>query len=1067
MTISSNTYADKIYSENPIALWALDEEIPDTISGTFSLPFNGPIANVPYLYTGAEAKAYKYGSTTDSDYGYYSYLPYAISEQSAFWQQYSNNILNHENINVDTLYTRVSSDSVPLVYGSANVAEMYPSMIPGISNRLPSILIPGKGFLNESAKFADMTLEFWIKAINFSSFYEPTRIAGPVASDDGLYLHKKSLILKIGNVFCSGFVNGFNKPMLVDISISATSASILVNGEIIASMVIDMSKISLPDAYSNGFEQDWIAFSALNSHSINLDCIAIYNYCVPDIVAKKRFAYGQAVEHPQSVLAKHGGQAYVVDGAFANFSKTIKYPQTNSWQSGTISNLIVSDNKLKFPDYSLPEFYAIDSNGNSISQTWIDKDINPLSYDTWHGFDFYPGIEFSSNKAQYSNQYIAFNGLPVKSSKLHSFMIQMKNSEVFNKDTTSDKILFKLLDKASQDYFIGKLHFQAEAVGSISAGVYLKTYFVKSNTSIYSYSSEALDSTHGYIYSNFDSSKGDYGLLLEEYSVERHSIGIDISYIKENNPESFLNGNSDNWILYIGGDNSGLNTYTGYISKVMFVDTDIADYLPNPAQNISRFQNGKYFGDCTETVTYALVFNYIGSYFYPDIELCGYWIHNIPFSRLASNVNGAKTLDIIQINTFNNESSPANNSYKVSSSISDVATNDLSNLLSRYAPSIGDSTVLVSTKDPLDETFADQYVNITLLLKTDGVFTENPYITKLQASSRINNSSQPIGSKFGISAYSFGPENKKNVYSISMDSTPYNYLTDISGISLLGQSLKSPTDGSWSSQVAFDQNCDTGIRIPINYNNSNDFYIQSLQFYYRPIDSTTSSMSALGFGYDFNLNAYWYPLFDIYSQTSYIPNGYAQSIPMNHLRIKAIRVSDRIVKLICVNILDGIETDITEHIKFTINGHLNTSNSIEIESIEWSVIGILFPTPLNMSGQGYSIDILGPGVFNNIVYLKIPKDDLFSRIVTNTWEQVYTSHTWQNILSLNTNWQDAYLDQVPAIYTITPEYLYNLYQGTNRIVVASSPQKPDIAINSIGSTVYKNVLWLSENIKPV
>jgi len=1059
MTTSSNTYADKIYSENPIALWALDEELPEIITGNFSIPEFGQIAFVPYLYTGDEAKAYRYGSTTDSDYGYYVYLPFPTgTTEGGISTELADAITNDQNINVDTLYGHVSSDSIPLVYGASNVAEMYPAYVP-YKTTVPSILIPGKGFLNETGKFSDMTLEFWIKIIDFYSQETPIKIVGPIGSEDGLFIDKRSFILKIGNRQCSGFIKGFNRPMLIDITVSETSASLIVNGEIVASMAINMSDTQLPQAYNGDAEQDWLAFNAHGSHSINIDCVAIYNYCVPDIVAKKRFTYGQAVEHPQSVLAKHGGQTYAIDGSFANFKRGVKYPQTNPWQSGTLSNLIISDNKLKLPEYSLPEFYSLSADGQQESLSWDSFSIVPSTFGTWGQDITLNAIEFSSS-VNYKKQYISFNGLPIKSSKLHSFMIQIQNELLDGGDPLGDQVLFKLLDKTSQDYLIGKIHVQNETDNEIYAGIYLKTYFVRSSVSQYSYSDEALDSVNGYIYSEFDTNRGSYGVHIGTPLTNDPSsqcIGMDISYIKENNPNSFLNGNSDNWIFYIGGDDSESAHYIGRIAKVMFVDNDIADFLPsiNP-NNQARFVDGRYTGDCTESTTYSLVFNEVGGYQYPDISLCGYWSQNIPFSRLCSTVNEIKTLDFVQINTFTNEKIYTDSSYQVFASIDDTATNDISAIFSQYSVGVADGEILVSEKSNTDPDFENQYVNIIVSLKTKGIFTENPFVEKIQISSRINDDAHSIGSKFGISAYPFGSESKKVLYSTYMDSTPYNYMTGVSGISLLGQ----------LPSTHFDGLCDSGIRIPINYNNSNDFYIQSLQFYYKPIRSTIEDFMTLGFGYDSNLESYWYPLFDVYSQTSYIPNGYAETIPMNHLRVKALRVSDRLVKLLCVNISDGIETDITEHIKFTINGH-NIVGDINIETIEWSVIGILFPTPLNMSGQGYSIDIIGPGVFNNIVYLKIPKDDLFSRIVANTWQQVLTDHTWNNILSLNTNWQDAYLDQVPAIYTVTPDYLYNLYQGTNRIIVASSPQKSDIAIRYSSSSLYKNVLWLSENIKPV
>ena len=189
---------------------------------------------------------------------------------------------------------RSRNSSIPMVYGASNSTIIRPGTGPGL-------IVPGKGFMNASGKSSTMTFEAWLR---INSNAASARIIGPIASTDGLYVDGPFLVLKVGNKTCSHFVGEWFKPMLVDISISSSSASIMINGERVASMDLSKSSIIYADPENaQGKSQDWIGFYVPeNVFSVEVDCVGIYPYEVTEILAKKRFVSGQGVAYPQDVI---------------------------------------------------------------------------------------------------------------------------------------------------------------------------------------------------------------------------------------------------------------------------------------------------------------------------------------------------------------------------------------------------------------------------------------------------------------------------------------------------------------------------------------------------------------------------------------------------------------------------------------------------------------------------------------------------------------------------------------------------------------------------------------------
>jgi len=157
------------------------------------------------------------------------------------------------------LYAR--NTGAPLVYGAESSTKIYPK-------DGPSLIVPGFGVMNESGKYREATVEFWLRADRRGS--EPRRIFGPIGevdgeiSTDGLYINGSFLTLKLGQHSGSHFVNEWGRPMLINLRLSEQSASIVLNGEEVVLLSINAADISFPAKFktvlNDIFDQDWLGF---------------------------------------------------------------------------------------------------------------------------------------------------------------------------------------------------------------------------------------------------------------------------------------------------------------------------------------------------------------------------------------------------------------------------------------------------------------------------------------------------------------------------------------------------------------------------------------------------------------------------------------------------------------------------------------------------------------------------------------------------------------------------------------------------------------------------------------
>ena len=169
-----------IFLLNGLSVGQWSEEFNSNSLGVFpvTLPQNLP---VDQSY-GIEAKAY------------------GLSEQSGYYL-----------ISEDLTFLGAKNSGVPMVFGASNTTIVRP-----MSG--PSLIIPGVGFLNESGKHKEYTVEMWLKIDSYTS--DDTRIFGPVKSTDGLYVSGPFLKLKVGEYVGAHCVGEWSRPMLIHIMVN-------------------------------------------------------------------------------------------------------------------------------------------------------------------------------------------------------------------------------------------------------------------------------------------------------------------------------------------------------------------------------------------------------------------------------------------------------------------------------------------------------------------------------------------------------------------------------------------------------------------------------------------------------------------------------------------------------------------------------------------------------------------------------------------------------------------------------------------------------------------------------
>lgn len=1007
MANPSNLYAEKIFSEHPIALWALDEEFSDG-SHTDQISY---IKNVN-SFNGTRILAYG----LEDNYGYY------IAS------------------NLDNYYSKNSG--IPMVYGASNITAIYGNTTIG----QPSLVVPGCGFLNNSGKFQDLTLEFWIRINSNSS--ELQRIVGPVASTDGLYVEESFLILKVGNNVKSHFIGEWNRPMLVDIQSTHFGAALTINGEQVFYMEYEYP-VTFPESRDGESEQDWIGFYAYDEGIpvIEIDAIAIYPYAVSSIVAKRRFVYGQGVVYPNNINSAYGGTATLIDYAFSNYSKNYNYPTISGWASGEIENLSVNGDFLSLPNYTLPTVVTSKTKSQWLSDLYsIQSDTTPRSFITLKPDD------------TYESGYIKFDSMNITSNPVKSIF------GVFEPVVDgSGGTLFRIQNKFNRDYVdvsISPLDFgyQVLATSSIS-GVITElagddSVVLMIDAGFYDNNSDDGVNAGLYNTTSWDSTYNAERLLNIPFE-NSVAIGFNIDYLISTSTaqlSDFFN-NPDDLAVYLGGTETEDDTFDGKIYGFSFAD-EYSTNIINSGTMPDTFDvnNGFLFSLNTSLAdfvsTYTLISKKVVDQIVLDIGVRGYWQDYVPLSFLSKTVDdGSTALDMIQFNI-----NYPRNGYLVSGT-EDIATSDIFKSFISFqsieSNAQSDYELTVLPKDSGDVLPGDEWTNsryevldndviylpqgididasamtIRLEYLVNGIFQYPITIKSLELASQAynKNSDTFIGSRFGttITPYS---DTSYNPYVIYKGSTPYLYMTDKTGIRLVG-----------------DFSATRGLRLNINDAKSESFNISSIQMSFKHIgDFKNGDMR----------------IFEIVSKN-------------NHLRFYLDQSDPHLSTIVCksVDSLD-VESNFTD-IEFYINGH--TGNTVS--SNEWTILGIRFKKPEDFGYQNdrnNGINILGPLLFNNISYYRVSDTAVKQRTAKISWSLIKEdlengAYDWEDWST--SRWIDIMFDKYEDIPSIDPEIIYKMYLGTNKII-AGAGEVGGLNMSGYQYVVYTNTSWQPEIVKPV
>jgi hypothetical protein len=983
---------------------------------------------------------------------------------------------------VNDNYIVARNASVPMVFGAAGSTVLFPN-----ASNEPSLILPGKGFLNELGRYKEYTIEFWAR-INSNAF-NPKRIFGPIASADGLYVEGGFLTLVIGDTFSSHFVGEWFRPMLIHIRLIRNSATVFINGEEVISMTIDTESLILPASEIDSKSQDWIGFYAYEDVTpIEIDCVAIYSYQVPTTVAKRRWVYGQGVLSPEGINSAYGGTSAFIDYPFADYTANYNYPDFAQWQQGSFDNLTTTNTAITTPEYQLPEIFL---DNKTLKELYDDCKVIQTGYDE-SAPPSYKFITFRPNGTWNSEQcYFNFPTANVLNNQIRAIYGVFSTTDIEPQSGPSiqAQTLIKLYNSLTGDYFIIK---QEEDI--------IKYVLNYNGIDEEIYTTPALES----------------GQLF--------SVGINLQDILNNFGKNVLAffGNLNGLKIYVAGDEEPLNTFTGRIYSfglcTEFNASEISDYFMSTG--IAYFDDLSVSGVLEEENAIALI-SHTASYtllpteaydkFFLDVGVSGYWQDYLPLSYFAQFVkNGSGTpfydLDFLQFNisypspdrlleteltleswTYQDlkeeYKNPIQKTYaqldnilytgwanyqdmleksakfyeydtsnaSIRSYITFQYITDGANALQESFPNIEtpksdkiididkhpswattkfevlDNTLIYPTKT-ID--FNDLAVVFHLEFKLRNIITKPIKLNKLEfASQALNdNSFNPIGTRFGLNIFPF---KRSGIYYDYKSKNPFSIYKGSTPYLYLNRKTGIQVRGE------FDENISRGIAVPINQEQAENYRVSAAQIWMRydedqfPINPTE--------------------LFEIDYKGDTI-KFYMVANGEKGTRAKIYAKSQN----------SGLPFN---GISYFWNGVLVREPVITVK--EWGVLGLGFTTALNFDLYLGGINLTGPMLFNNIAYYQANNLQQIQSTLNRPWLKVKNSGVveldWQYWISSST-WEGVLVVQASDLYGVSPSDVYKTYLGTNKIII---DDEGGMIFDADKIKIYSDTIWQTQVSIPV
>ena len=928
---------------------------------------------------------------------------------------------------------------IPMVFGSGNVTKIYKSVNPSV----PSVALPGHGFLNKKGIGKNYTVEFWLRMYTNSA--SPIRIFGPLTSTDGLYVEEEFLTIRIGRYSKSHFIGKWFRPMLVHLQYSEDSFNLLINGDTVALINIEKALDFIPLE-----RNDWLGFYGHEKvYPFEIDCFSIYPYIIPNQLAKKKYVYGQGVDEPENIINNFGGESVYINFPFANYSSTMNYPDMTGWNAGFSSNIDTTSKYISFPKYTVPEYVYVGDNLEIFDLNPKFRIWNDLTDNTW---EYWNAGSWEKLRRSYSGDTL-HDSLPhqdgdYKFVKLKPNLLyeDINGSIYFDSMNPIDslvKSIFGVFRSPDQ------LPAEPEIVMQFTSKVNFNNFRIEVDTSGLSY------------YYN--------ELLLNNKALTASTdfiAGIELDKINSTYASSIQNffASPQNLSLNIGGYEA--NTFTGRIYKVNFnnkfyTDKDLLEYI---------LDDGTF-----QTTTDENIMKYIGNYTYHFLELentliedigsVGYWEDSLPLSYFAKNVLGqnGKTLYDLDMLQFNiDTTSPLvntvdpvgaeENSLKVSTYITiQDYTSVGKKLYTEYTNTvkIGEDRVLdidqytyndiINTKfEVVDGTiifppkeqvnFEDYYITTHIELKTNGLLNKDIRLKSMSFSSLAYDEKAfySITTKGGNKIYPFHKIDDayvfktKNPFRIYKDSTSYMHLTGDSGISVLPYNI----------------NGERGITIPINSQKSPAYSLGGIQLFlfynkYYTIESNTKVARIKTFD----------NTFDIWLE-------------------KEVEGKRGFIKI--YNAITGVED---KNSTFYQDGQ-QIKNPV-IEPLTWSSISISLFANINLDASIGQLELYPEFLYNNIALYNKSYVVYGKTLGSKNWNEIKTSisnnpelenpivnNPWTAIL--NGTWKDALFKEEVASISVDGEQVYQSLFGISRIVTRDTSL---LSVNSDSFRILSDANW--------
>jgi hypothetical protein len=1083
----SDTTDDYHFLVNGVSIGQWSEEFNSTSLGIETLSVPSTITGDYTDFDCVEAKAY------------------GLQENSGYYLVYKNKLL-------------AKNSGIPLVYGAYNVTTLSPG------ESRPSLIIPGLGFLNKEGQYNDYSLEMWIR-VNSDSIGSK-RIVGPISSTDGLYVNGPFLTLKIDSYYGSYYVGEWTRPMLLHIKLKETGATLLVNGEEAISLSYNPSSLLLPTKIVNGKDTDWIGFYSYEDVSpIEIDCVAIYTYDVPSLVAKRRFVYGQGVEFPEGINQAYSGSSIYIDYPFADYTNNYSYPDIGKWQQGVVKNLSITNNVLSTPDYSLPQITL-----STLTTDLLYSDNSLVQQEDDLFFTFNPNPTWSN-----VNGYMFFNDLNLLKERLKSFYGVFKVKSFSQNPQT----LFHVESENTTNYF----------------SIIVENDEIKYNLKY----------------------NGDEETIHTLYDIqvgEQVTVGLEIDKFAQyfgGKVSSFLD-NFNSLKMYVGGTKELVNTFRGNIYSIGFCNEEnhknIAD-LFNEIGTLRDFENifsaynglvgydggNSYFGtegyeyntvgelikndpaipsgfynfwdyyldggDVTTYLTFKLNSHFASYTLVPsldfsvyglDINVNSYWEDYVPltyFSQYVTDTRGDQyyDLDFIQFNI--NYPSPSafleeeqQNSWTYEELQSEYANpvqrtyTSLDNQLFTGYLDYDDLKNKVSKNYKYDTSNSLVRSYITFQYIETGANAVDGYFT-----------SRELPPKEGVIEPGTGWMNTKYevvnnmiIYPPSTaDATNLALVThlefNVRGILKNKVSIKNLEYASQAFNDSSPNPIGTRFGTSIypyrkvadyfDYKGTNPFtiykgsspYLYLTRYSGIELKGTYDPLITRGLSIPINENMSTdYKVLAMQTAVRFDQDFFPYApteifeIEANDTHIKFFMVANhptgKRAKIYAINAITG---QLEDGISFYWNGKLVKEPVLTIK--EWGFLGIAFPSLLDFNGIVGSIRVNGPITFNTISYYKSTNLQEVQQVVTRPWFNVkrippldleWDYWTWTRQNPIL--WRGVLIRSSTSYYGVDPSTIYKSYTGTNKIIVDS---EKILRLQDYKYSVYKDVFWDQTTINAV